>query len=304
MFDEDGVSAASQPEKYGRPQSWNDWADFFSKTALAIASLGVTGIGAYVGHIENQRAQADSTYYHEQEVRQNQLNYLLERQNYILSTRNSDREQKIAERESINDVRGNIAVAMDKARANPNDPTIELYFRQASENCNDKNYLGYGTKALVSLCTQLAKIGTKIIATNGMAATAEANAAVIRQDPKAFLNSASAASQNTGLTASESRQAIESSARWFAVIASLPLNSGSAVHSLADQLNAKLMGAGLPPRDVHVYRTKISNSLALTSGTDKSQQEAQARVRMLKRAGFHDAFAQPDREWVRADNLR
>ncbi len=74
--------------------------------------------------------------------------------------------------------------------------------------------------------------------------------------------------------------------------------------ALARQLNTRLMGAGLPQGDVHVYRTRISNSFALTSGTDKSEQDARARARMLRDAGFADAFAQPDRGWTKADDLR
>lgn len=124
-----------------------------------------------------------------------------------------------------------------------------------------------------------------------------------QRDLKAFLNSAAAAAQNAGVAASEAARPA-ASGRWFAVVGTLPQSAPGAVGALARQLNARLRGAGLPRHDVHIYRTQISNSFALTSGTDKSEEDARSRARMLRRAGFTDAFAQPDRGWSPAEDLR
>lgn len=71
--------------------------------------------------------------------------------------------------------------------------------------------------------------------------------------------------------------------------------------TIARELNARPARRGMPA-DVRVYRTKASNSYAITSGGVETEDLANDRVRALRRFGIvPDAFAQPDRGWERAE---
>jgi hypothetical protein len=123
-------------------------------------------------------------------------------------------------------------------------------------------------------------------------------------DSTRYVGSPVANTQNFALAASESAGPA-SGDRWYAVVASVPLSQPGAVHQLAADLNQRLQKAGLPANDVHVYRTRVSNSFAITSGREKSEADAKARVRMLRQSGqVPDAFAQPNRGWAPADEAR
>lgn len=109
------------------------------------------------------------------------------------------------------------------------------------------------------------------------------------------------------MAAVEDSEPTPASPQWFAVIGTLPQSASEAMRGLASQvsqLDIRLQKAGLPAKDVYVYRTKISKSFALAAGRAKSQTDAQARVVMLRKAGFKDAFVQLDRGWIRDDSLR
>lgn len=260
-----------------RPQTWNDWADFFSKSVLGIAALGVTAGTAVITHSEKSRAEAE-------ESRANAERELFERQNNL-------RQEEARERDNTRFIFEMMAGAKDE-------PYKILV---AASYCNDPPRARM--KSFVKACSAVAERGSNIIVSNTTAVRAAARSAVDAGDPKSFLNSTAAVAQNRGLAAAESAKPAVST-RWFAVVGTLPQTSPEAVSDLARQLNARLLVAGLPKNDVHVYRTKVSKSFALTSGLDKTKAEAQARARMLRNAGFTDAFAQPDREWARADELR
>lgn len=170
--------------------------------------------------------------------------------------------------------------------------------------CKGLTEFGVSGGANGSLCAADAQLGIQEHSRTAPAATQAATDAVRSNSPKSYLISPTAASQNLGFAAAECAQPAGSSAPWYAVVGTLPQSAPDAVHGLATRLNARLLGAGIPPTDVHVYRTQISKSFALTSGEGKSEADARARVRMLRQAGFSDAFAQVDRGWTKADEFR
>ncbi|SEN64868.1 hypothetical protein SAMN05192583_3250 [Sphingomonas gellani] len=261
------------------PKTWVEWADFFSKTLIATAGLLVSAATLVLTYAEKQRAQAEQA---------------------LATRRNAEIARKA-------DARIDEASHRDKARfildQLPPDLRERLNLQTAIDYCNDPSETGLRMGANAGLCRNVSKLGGERLAASASSATQVARTAVTQQDPKAFLNSPAAAAQNAGVAAAEAARPA-ASGRWFAVVGTLPQSAPGAVGALARQLNARLQGAGLPDNDVHVYRTRISNSFALTSGTDKSEEDARARARMLRRAGFSDAFAQPDRGWSRADDLR
>jgi hypothetical protein len=262
-----------------RPQTWVDWADFLSKTVIAVAALVVTVGVAVVTHGEEQRSAAQKA--------------LADSQANAVAQKANSRAEEANSREASDFILKYI----------PEGERDRMQLQLAVRYCNDRDLAGTKSAANVDLCRGVSELGTKRLEAIAPSAAAAANSAVTHQDPKAFLNSRSAATQNAGLAASEAGVPSQLN-RWFAVVGTLPQSSSDAVHSLAEQLNSRLLGAGLPKNDVHVYRTQISKSFALTSGLDKTEAEARARARMLREAGFADAFAQPDRGWVKADELR
>jgi hypothetical protein len=268
------------------PKTWVEWADFFSKTVIALAGLAFSGATLILTQAEKSRARAEQ---HQADAGRR----LADKQTADLALRNEGRQQAASDRERKN----------DWLKMLPDDLQGEAKIGIALENCNDPAAIELRTGINAETCQRLARLGDQRLAATASPATASARTAVLQRDPKAFLNSATAAAQNAGVAAAEAARPA-ASGRWFAVVGTLPRSAPGAVHDLAAQLNARLLGAGLPDGDVHVYRTRISNSFALTSGADKTEAEARARAKMLRRAGFSDAFAQPDREWSKADDLR
>lgn len=272
------------------PETWVDWADFFSKTVIAVAGVAISATTLVLGTAEKRRADAA-------------------KQTEIAAARTQETQRRAIEqkadqeraaRDKREQGRDDTAQLLDHL---PADMRERLGIKIVVDYCNGAPPARTGVGMDVSLCRSLATLGDQRLVQTATVATQTAQAAVAQRDPKAFLNSRAAVAQNTGMAAAEAVRPA-ASGRWFAVVGTLPQTSPDAVRSLAAQLNARLLGAGLPNNDVHVYRTQISKSFALTSGVDKSEADARARARMLRNAGFADAFAQPDRGWERADGLR
>jgi hypothetical protein len=84
--------------------------------------------------------------------------------------------------------------------------------------------------------------------------------------------------------------------RWFTVVATVSTQREAErlVHDLEASAPPELSKAS----SLSVYRTKISNSFAITVGQDLSKSEALRRTRIARDSGWvPDAFAQRDREW-------
>jgi hypothetical protein len=88
------------------------------------------------------------------------------------------------------------------------------------------------------------------------------------------------------------------SPHWFAVLASVAATNPASAKDLADRKLTSLQSIGLP-YDVQLFKTKISNSLAVVLGgpldrTKAFQLASQARSKRIAA----DAFAQQDRGWT------
>lgn len=246
----------------GRPTTWVEWTDFFSKVILGLAAFSVTATTAFV--------------------------------TYSFSERKDAREQEERDRAAFEDLLTLV----------PPDQQGTLKAKRASLYCSGTASTQPRSVAVSDLCTWVASLGKQVLARGEEVRIADIKSTASK-GVTAVLNSTAVSSQNIGVAAAEAAQPADESALWFAVVGTVPETTDpNAVRSLVGQLNQRLIAAGLPANDAHVYRTKISKSFALTSGQGKTAQAARARVSMLQKAGFADAFAQRDREWRLADELR
>jgi len=263
-----------------RPTSWNDLADLLGKTIFAFAAALIASVVGYYSQAKlaaDRRAQAVE-------------------------------EQRLAEqsemRESLSNRRDEISLFLDYMPRDSTDPQWKTKITVLSSYCSETARERITGAIGKVLCQQVSNIGNSVAGETRAAASSLVVEAARTGDSARYVGSAVANSQSLALAASESA-APSLGDRWYAVIASVPLSQPGAVHQLAADLNQRLQRAGLPADDVHVYRTRISNSFAITSGRDKSESEAKARVRMLRQSGqIPDAFAQPNRGWVPADEVR
>jgi len=84
--------------------------------------------------------------------------------------------------------------------------------------------------------------------------------------------------------------------RWFAVVATV--STQPEAERLVHELEAREPPELRDGSSLSLYKTKISNSFAITVGRDLSKAEALRRTRVARDSGWvPDAFAQRDREW-------
>jgi hypothetical protein len=255
------------------PKNWNDFADLLSKTVVAAASAIVaTGIWLYSDYQERlDRKLAQQEERHVAELK--------------------------SAREGLSDRRDVISLFLQFMPRDDSDPQLDLKLQALSSYCSEDTRVNQSNRVVAVLCESVGRLGISYAArTSGAAATA-ATAAAQTNNAEAYLSSKAAGAQIVALAASESAEP-RSSGKWFAVIASVPLSETAAVPRVARALNERLRRGGMPA-DVHIFRTVVSQSYALTSGGGKTEADAKARVRALRRTSLiPDAFAQPDRDWV------
>lgn len=270
-----------------KPATWNDWAELFSKTIVAVAALAVTVGTVFISHSETGRAQAE-------QQKADAEKTLIDAK----STELAQHSQDIAEQKF------DLETATAVLNHAPPAERERLGLVWAVAICKRETKERASAEVTATICNASSTLGKQQQSRGAFATVAAVTTALNANDPKAYLNSPTASLQNLAVTAAESGKIAAVSATWFAVVGTLPQSYPNAVHELALQLNAKLMEAGLPDKDTHVYKTQVSKSFALTSGEGKSEADARVRVRMLRKAGFSDAFPQIDRGWVKADELR
>lgn len=118
--------------------------------------------------------------------------------------------------------------------------------------------------------------------------------------PVEYANSKLAQRTNVAAATLESSETPRPDASWFAVVATVPLDSPDAARSLSSSLASRLAQAGVEI-PVRIYRTKLSRSYAVTVGGAMPQARAVTLARQVRASGVvRDAFAQPDREWTLA----
>jgi len=202
-------------------------------------------------------------------------------------------------RETLSNRRDEISLFLDYMPTDSRDPQWNLKFSVLNSYCSED--AAAGGKVGRVLCLEIQKKGRELAASTDSAAARLAEQAAHSGDANRYVASDLNAKQGLALTAAESATPPVGS-KWYAVIATVPLSQRLALTSLIADLDMKLQKAGLPPNDVHVFRTQISNSYAITSGLAKKETDAKQRARMLQRSGMvPDAFAQPDRNWQLAD---
>jgi hypothetical protein len=273
--------------RLGRPRSWNDLADFLSKTVFALAAAAIAVVtGCYnQARLENDRRleKAEAAL-----IRQEERNG----------------QEQAALREQLSNRRDEITLFLSFMPRDDRDPQWDLKVSVLSSYCSEDGKEAATRGAVKVLCNEVGKLGDRLAASSKAAAAAVASRAAASGDSRQYMSSEAGARQNLALAASEAA-APATTEEWFAVVATVPIGQEEAVRALTADLNARLQRAGLPPRDVHVYRTRISNSYALTSGKAKTERLARERARMLRQAGaVPDAFPQPNRGWELRDDLR
>jgi len=151
------------------------------------------------------------------------------------------------------------------------------------------------------LCKALPAPSAKTVAAVAKSSVAAADAAAQTGDPGAYLKTPQAAAQND-VVAATAPVVVVPDQRWFVVLATVPTSQPSAAAKLQQSI-AKLVPADLiGNRSVSVYRTRISNSFAVTLGGGMSKADATQLAASIRRVPpFDDAFAQPDRDWTACD---
>ena len=265
-----------------RPVSWNDLADFLSKTVFAAAAATVALVASCQSEArsEAQRLVAAA----EKKLSEQAAQFAADKKDL---------------REALSSRRDEITLFLDYMQRRRSDPQWSVKLPVLSSYCSEDQRFEITHAVSKVLCQQVSRAGDAAAADNKDGASELAAEAARTGDPGRYLNSTIAETQNSALAASESAVAATSD-RWFAVVASVPGNQPEVAARLAKELNGRLQRAGLPPKNASVYRTRISNSFAITSGRDKTEAEAKARARMLRQSdAVPDAFAQRDRGWTR-----
>ncbi|HVZ29962.1 MAG TPA: hypothetical protein VG839_06180 [Asticcacaulis sp.] len=257
------------------PDNWKDFVDLLSKTVVASVSAIVGVIVWEISHIQEaetkKRAATEAERSHQlDEIQQTIDNH----------------------RQSMTEGRETITLFLTYMPKDSSDPQLSLKLNTLNSYCQTADN---SDTISIFVCKQVSDFSSTL------AGETKQKAAEVAQNGSAenYITSNSGAAQTAALAGTESNGgAIDPSAQWFAVMASVPLSQASALPSLLRSFNARLGKAGMP-EDARVYKTKISSSYAITSGDLKSQALAVARARALRQAGVvPDAFAQPDREWV------
>jgi len=94
----------------------------------------------------------------------------------------------------------------------------------------------------------------------------------------------------------------EHNAPWYAVLASLPGDNLTAAHRMANEKLKICQAKHLSSCDIQIWRTKISNNLAVVVAGKMSQSEALTLAASARDKGVAaDAFAQKDRSWVKIE---
>lgn len=95
----------------------------------------------------------------------------------------------------------------------------------------------------------------------------------------------------------EATEPVKEGAPWYTVLASLPANDLDAARNIAKEKLKMAERVGLP-RDVKVYKTKLSNNYAIVIGGQMARSDAIDLATAARQRGLAaDAFAQQDRSW-------
>lgn len=246
-----------------RPDDWAGLVELLSKTLFAfIAAIIASGTWLYVKRDESHKAELAAL-----------------------------RAQTTDKREIINLF---VNVMPDDIA----EPKAEVRLLALRSYCDEEYKPASANLLLKSLCEKVGTFGESYAVSSNASAVQAIAVVESSGDATDYIGTKAATEQSLALATTEAAGPVKDQAKWFAVVASVPMSQAEGAVSLAKSLNRKMPGIGLQP-SVHIYETKISGSYALTSGSAKSEKDARARVRVLRQSGLvADAFAQPDRDWT------
>lgn len=185
----------------------------------------------------------------------------------------------------------------------PNDPLNTTDYQEKTKIqvlkafCNEKDLTADVTVLEKDVCPNLASAGQTSEQRRESAMNAATAASAAR--PQDYLASMSGQQATAAATLQEASRPVSDNQNWFTVIGTVPATSTSLYDAakLAEALQRQLAPSKLAP--VQVYKTKISNSYALTIGGPVSQDTARTVATQIRSSGIvSDAFWQPDREWA------
>jgi hypothetical protein len=261
------------------PNSWLDLVDLLSKTAFAAAAALITmGVWIYKDQQDKADKQAAAAVEKEKTQFDQRLRLLSQ-----TTTESADKRQ-------------NIELFLNVLPKDASDPDWRLKTQSLSAYCVEQSKAVSTRPPLLSmLCDANAQKTVEFTAgETAKPTTTQTDAGTT------YLRSSVATAQVAKLAAVEAAVTGPPSPHWYAVVASVPLNQPNAAADLARSLNTQL-AVVTGTCDVRVFKTRISNSFAITSGADKNEADAKARVALIKGSGLvPDAFAQPDKGWVMA----
>lgn len=149
------------------------------------------------------------------------------------------------------------------------------------------------------LCKALPQVGGAIVQAVNTNTAPAAEQLARDKNVGRYLSTPQAAEQSNLVAAAET-VVTASTDQWFTVVGTVPTSQRAAADALATQVATLVPAKLLGGRSVGIYRTKISNSFAITIGDamDKNT-AAKLAAELRKIPTFNDAFAQPNREWTK-----
>ncbi|NMN06794.1 MULTISPECIES: hypothetical protein [unclassified Novosphingobium] len=149
------------------------------------------------------------------------------------------------------------------------------------------------------LCKALPPVGGATVQAVSRDTAAVAERLARDRDAGRYLASPQATNQSSLVAAAET-VVTAGKDQWFAVVGTVPIDQKAAADALASQVARLIPGDLLNGRAIRIYRTKISNSFAITVGDAMGKDDATKLASSLRKIPtFNDAFAQPDRDWTR-----
>jgi len=264
------------------PTTWLDFVDLVSKTVVAAGAAAIS-VGVWLYKDQQDKADQVAAAHAEQQKTD------FDRRLRLLTLATSESADK----------RQSIELFLNVLPKSAEDPDWRIKTQSLSAYCTEQTKdLGKDKRPplLTMLCDANAK-KTAEFAANDTAKPTPAQTSA----GTSYLRSPIATAQVSKLAAIEAAGAAAPSKNWYAVVASVPINQPQVASALARSLN-KQLAAATSTCDVYVFKTKISNSFAITSGPAKSEEDARRRVDVIRASGLvPDAFAQPDKGWTSAE---
>lgn len=295
------------------PATWNDFVDLLSKTVVAAAAGAIAAGLWFYEESRKDRAEIETSLREADEIARKRSSEARDTIALFNTYTPLDGDPRFDEK---NRLLANYCLDVQTFSAVAKTPPVRIewfpWLRSAARHADDQSTTRTNASASAGVEESGSKVVRSLCEENKVRASAQAGrtvrqvgpiikASIINGDPGAYAVSEPGRAQQSALVAAEASEPSTATKDWFAVIASVPISQAPSVPKLAGAFSVKLSQAGFPPY-VNAYCTRLSGSIALTSGARKTQVVAEGRAGALRRTGLVlDAFAQPDRGWVWVD---